>query len=224
MSRIIFSFLLGSMIILMSSLPSIASADKKREGHHDRARQQSKIIGKQGKQGTGITERQDLRVAGRADRDLRNRTLERDQANLARYSAQYNSYYGLSGYPTTSSYYGTYGYPTSVYNNYYGAYGYPTGLSNTYYGTYGYPTSLYDTSYGAYGYPTSLYDTYYDTYNYPSSLSSTYPIYSNPYVYPGYNPYYNPGMYNPNTIFVNPPSSLNYPSGYPGYSETYLYR
>lgn len=87
--------------------------------------------------------------------------------------------------------------------------------------------------YSTYGSPTAPYNPYYRTYNYrypsyPSYHSySTYPIYPNTSVYPGYsyNPYnYNPGMYNPNTTFVNPPSSLNYPTGYPVYSETYMYR
>jgi hypothetical protein len=101
---------------------------------------------------------------------------------------------------------------------------------------YEYPNNpvSYDSSYG---YPIgSYYGSYYSTY--PSySYYSAYPVYSNPYansyyVNPYYqyvNPYYgsyyyNPGMYNPNTTFVNPPSSLNYPTGYPGYSETYIYR
>lgn len=79
-----------------------------------------------------------------------------------------------------------------------------------------------------YGYPNPNYDSYYGNYNYnyPSySQYSTYPIYPNQYAYPGYRPYYyNPGMYNPNTTFVNPPSSLNSPTGYPSYSETYVPR
>jgi hypothetical protein len=83
------------------------------------------------------------------------------------------------------------------------------GLNNAYDGPYGY--------YGHYGYPAPMYYG-----NYPYSPP---PIYSNPYASPGYMPYYyNPGMYNPNTNFVNPPSSLNYPTGYPTYSETYIYR
>ena len=75
------------------------------------------------------------------------------------------------------------------------------------YRTYTYPS--------AYGYSTP--------YGYPSAYG--YPNYSNPYGYPGYGAYYyNPGMYNPQTTFVNPPSSLNYPTGNPGYSETTVYR
>ncbi len=107
----------------------------------------------------------------------------------------------------------------SATNPYYG------GLYGSPYGTYSYPAS---PSYGVYGYPTSIYNAPYGVYgyNYPSYSSySNYPVYSNPYGYPGYRAYYyNPGMYNPNTTFVNPPSSLNYRYGYPAYSETYLYR
>lgn len=87
--------------------------------------------------------------------------------------------------------------------------------SPTYEGQYGY-------YYGPYGYPNPVYDPNYggNYYNYPYS---TYPSYPNPYMYPRYRPYYyNPGMYNPDTNFINPPSSLNYPTGYPMYSETYI--
>lgn len=88
---------------------------------------------------------------------------------------------------------------------YYGQYG-------SYYGTYGYPNTTYDSYYGNYNY------------NYPSYSSySNYPIYPNTYVYPGYRASYNPGMYNRNTTFVNPPSSLNSPYG-PVYSQTYINR
>lgn len=73
-------------------------------------------------------------------------------------------------------------------------------------------------AYGSYGYPSS---PYYGTYGYSYPSYSTYP---NPYTYPSYGTYYyNPGMYNPDTTFVNPPSPMNYPTGYPGYSETYIY-
>jgi hypothetical protein len=179
MYRIVFSFLLGLIVILMSSLPLALHANGKerrggaREGR-DRDISQQKAR---------ITERKDLGIAGRTDRNLRDRRLDRFR--------DYTNYYGRYG-----SYYGTYGYPSSAY-----------------YGYYGYPSSIYDSYYGNYNY------------NYPYSLYSNYPTYPNPYVNPYYGGYYyNPGMYNPNTIFVNPPSSMNYPYGYPGYSETYMYR
>lgn len=82
----------------------------------------------------------------------------------------------------------------------------------------------YGSYYGSYGNPTPYYGTYdYGYPSYPSYPYSAYPIYANPYMYPGVY-YYNPGMYNPNTTFVNPPNSMNYPTGYPSYSETYIYR
>lgn len=77
--------------------------------------------------------------------------------------------------------------------------------------------------YGPYAYPSPIYDPYYGAYNsnYPYS---TFPSYPNPYIYSNYRSmYYNPGMYNPNTNFINSPSRLNYPTGYPMYSETYIY-
>jgi hypothetical protein len=78
-------------------------------------------------------------------------------------------------------------------------------------------TLVYDNPY-AYG---SYYGNPYGAYNYNYPAYSAYP---NPYVDPYYGAYYyNPGMYNPNTTFVNPPDPLNYPTGYPGYSETYYY-
>lgn len=91
--------------------------------------------------------------------------------------------------------------------SYYGQYG-------PYYGNYGYPTNN-----------TTPFDPYDGTYSY-TYPSYFYPIYpTNSYIYPSYGVYYyNPGMYNPNTTFVNPPSSLNYPMRYPSYSETYIYR
>lgn len=82
-----------------------------------------------------------------------------------------------------------------------------------------------DYYYGQYAYPAPVYDPYYGTSSYPSySPYSTYPSYPNPYMYPRYRAYYyNPGMYNPDTSFVNPPSSLNYRTGYPRYSQSYIY-
>jgi hypothetical protein len=154
------------------------------------------------------------------------------------YPNAYNAYYGTAGYPTTTysaSYYGATGYP-NTYNAYYGTTGYPTTYNPSYYGSTGYPATTYNAPYGNYGdlnilnnsyynmsgSPTSFYNPYGTyNYNYPYSSYSTYP---NPYGYTGYRPYYPGGsMYNPNTTFVNPPSSLNAPR-YPVYSETYLYR
>lgn len=176
MYRILFSFLLGLTVIIMSSFPLVVNADS-RERKVD-ARRNERIS----KQSIGITGRQDLGLTGRANYALRNRTLDTYRDNATR----------------------------NVYGSYYGTYGYP---APSYYGTYGYPNDLYDSYYGTYDYRYPSYSSY-----------STYPIYSNSYVYPGYRSYYNPGMYNPNTVFVNPPSSLNYPTGYPVYSENYIYR
>ncbi|MBA2369356.1 MAG: hypothetical protein H0V82_10100 [Candidatus Protochlamydia sp.] len=72
-----------------------------------------------------------------------------------------------------------------------------------------------------------IYSNPYGTYNYNNPYSAYPYSYANPYntgAYPYYTGYnYNPGIYNPNTTFVNPPDSLNYPTGYPGYSESYYY-
>lgn len=133
----------------------------------------------------------------------------------------------------------------------YSGYGNPGGAYPAYgasYGAYGYPNYSYDPAYSSYTYPGFSNNQIYGG-NYPSSLStSTYPIYPNTYTSPypntyggypgnygsygsygyqnlGYpNYYYNPGMYNPNTVFVNPPSSMNYPTGYPSYWESYYRR
>lgn len=57
------------------------------------------------------------------------------------------------------------------------------------------------------------FDPHYGGYNYNDSPYPTAPIYPNTAMFPNYP--YNPGMYNSNTNFVNPPSSLNSPTGYP---------
>lgn len=217
MYRIVFS--LGLMLI--NSLPLIGHASEDDLAVRDDA-PRGKIVG------AGRVGQQYPRLAARPDRDLRARTLDRYRGNAARYYG-YNSYYGnYGGYPA-GSYFDTYGNPNSTYNTYYGAYGYPTSAYNNYYGAYGNPLSG--------SYPLSNYDSYYGAYNPNYSTLSPYATYPNPYApnpyaNPGYNPYYSPyrpydypggSMYNPNTTFVNPPSSLNYPTGYPMYSESYIY-
>jgi hypothetical protein len=213
MYRILFSLLLGLSVILVSSFPANANADGRKDRDHVR---QGKDMGKHDAR---IVKREGLGTAGQTNRDLRDRSFDRDRGNTANYYGQSSSYYGNYGYPG-NSYYGNYGYPG---NSYYGAYGY---LGNSYYGANGYLGNAY---YGANN--SYLGNSYYGAYDsnylpYSSYSTYNYPNYPNAYTYgyPGYDTYYyNPGMYNPNTVFVNPPSSLNYATGYPLYSENYIY-
>lgn len=206
MYRIVFSFFSGLTVILMSSLPLTVHANVQ-EGNVNA--HQGEFVGRQG---AGIDGQQNIALTTVTNRNLYNRYRD---STLRSYG--YGSYYGTynSGYPSSFSY--------STYPIYANSYVYPG------YGTYYYNPGMYNPNTTFVNPPSSLntptsYPIYSGTYNYANPYS-TYPTYQNPYAYPGYGAYYyNPGMYNPNTTFVNPPSSLNYPTGYPMYSETYIYR
>lgn len=195
------SFILRLFFIFISSFPLILHAQG-RERRDDAP--QGKIVGRTGVVGNTV-------YRGYADRAAAARLPDRTLTNRYRTNAlrRYDAYYGRYPNVTYGSTYGAMGYPSTVYD---GAYGYPNSLNEPNYGVYGYPNTMIDPYYGGTGYNYSMYPNY-----------SNYPIYPNPTAYPNYRSYYyNPGMYNPNTTFVNPPASLNYPTGYPGYSETYF--
>lgn len=200
MYHMFFSLLFVFIFTFISTSPSIIQGVERRDDDAP----QGKFVGTQGVERTGAIRYTD------PNQNFRQR------ANINRYqrnALRYNSY--NRGYPNAG--YGTYG-AVPGYGTYGGAYGYPNTMIDSY-GSYGYPNTMYDTNLGLYGNPNAMYDPYYGAPAYNNPYSG-YPNYPNPYGNPGY--YYNPGMYNPNTTFVNPPSSLNSPLGYPGYSETYF--
>jgi hypothetical protein len=165
MYRIVFSLLLGVIVLFTSSFPLIADGLR---GRVSAARQSGARQGITGRQGI-------------ADRS---RTLDRsDLRTLDRYrdARNYTSSYGAYGYP--SNVYGSYNYP--VYGSSYGAYNYP-GYSS--YSTYPlYPsTSAYPYDYyGASYYNPGMYNPNTVFVNPPSSLNYTtgYPGYSETYIY-----------------------------------------
>lgn len=218
MYRIFFSLLFVFIFMFVSTSPSIVQGAERRDDDAP----QGKIVGNVGNQGVARTgairytdPNQNFRQRANLNRYQRNALRNYNSYNRGYPNAGYGTYGGVTGY-------GTYGGGTG-YGTYGGAYGYPNTMNDSY-GSYGYPNTMYDANLGLYGNPNTMYDPYYGTsgYNNPYSgyPNSGYPNYPNPYGNPGY--YYNPGMYNPNTTFVNPPSSLNSPLGYPGYSETYF--